>query len=384
MPLIDDEGRLFGRVNVVDAAVVVAVLAAAVAGVALLDPFAAPASESEADEEGVTRYLTLDLGPQPLAVAERVTAGDTDADADLTVTDAYVGPAGGGDGVARVVVRARVDGTAADGSGVALDGEPVRRGDELTLAAAGYEAAGDVLAVDAEGARLPTGTTPVVIDAALPPAVADRVDAGDVARLAGRPVATVEGTVIAPVETRARAGPNGSERPALVGATLRTITISGETYFGDAPVLLGERVGIRTDRYAFAGSVTRWGNASPPGVRTNTTATVRLSSLTPAVADAVEAGLVERRGGVTTARVVERSAAPTPVVVTSADGRVYERAHPRNVTLTLTVELRTRRTPEGLRFHTRPLRVGSRVAFDFGTVAVDGTVVDVGSAEPER
>ena len=111
MKLIDDTGRLFGWVNVYDAAAVaLVVLAVAGVGVALLDPFGA--EETAPPAESATRYATVDLGDHPAAVAERLSAGD--GEDGVTVTDTYVGP-GDGDDV-RIVARVRLDGTLDDGA----------------------------------------------------------------------------------------------------------------------------------------------------------------------------------------------------------------------------------------------------------------------------
>ena len=61
--IIDDEGKLFGLINVVDALVVLVVLAIVVAGIALI---AVPGSED-------TRYATVDMGTQPDHVAGQIT-----------------------------------------------------------------------------------------------------------------------------------------------------------------------------------------------------------------------------------------------------------------------------------------------------------------------
>jgi len=66
--IIDDEGRLFGAVNIIDALVVLFVVAVIVAGVALVfggDP------EPEPDIDST--YATLDLGTQSDASSRRST-----------------------------------------------------------------------------------------------------------------------------------------------------------------------------------------------------------------------------------------------------------------------------------------------------------------------
>lgn len=374
MRIVDDEGRLFGRVNVVDAAVaVVVVLAVGGAGVVALDAVVGGGDPA-------TRYATVDLGDQPAAVADRIEAGDASVDGEsVTVTDVYVGP-GEGDNVS-VVVRARLDGTLAGGSdaaasGFKVGGDPVRRGDDIDLEAPAYDAGGTVLRLEESGESLGTGTLSVLVEANLPEATRAAVESGDTYRVDGRPVATVERTVFPPVG-------NESARTDLVGLELRTIEHSGSTYFGGTPVRTGRTVGFETSRYSFAGTVTRWGSASPPGERTTTAATVVLRGVAPNVADGIEAGMVERRGDAVTATVTDARTSPATVVLTSEGGDIYERDHPRKVDVTIDVDLRTRRTDSGLQFHARPLREGSNVTLDLGTTTASGTVTDLGEPRPD-
>ncbi|MBP2249902.1 hypothetical protein J2754_000199 [Halarchaeum solikamskense] len=365
MRLVDEDGRLFGRVNVVDAAVVLVVLAAVVAGVVAFVPLGGGGEQA-------TRYATVDLGTQPPAAAERIETGDRSADGETVVTDTYVGPAADGAN-ASVVVRVRVNGTlAGDGDDRVFerDGEPLRRGDALSFETPSYAVSGDVLRVDADGETLPVGSLPVLLDATLSPATADAVAVGDTSRLDDRRIARVTGVTTAPVA-------NGSARRALLGVRVHTLNRSGSTYFGATPVKVGESLRFDTDQYALTGTVARWGNASPSGSPTTTTVVVSLTDVAPTVADGLRAGLVERRDGRTTARITDVRTENATVVLTSDDGHIYEREHPENVDVELTVDLRTRATADGLRFHTRALREGTRVTLDFRTVAVDGTVTRI-------
>lgn len=368
MKVIDETGRLFGRVNVYDALAVLAVLAAVGAGVAYADPLGGDGGDP------ATRYVTLDLGDQPPSTAARIAAGDRSVDeGSVTVTDAYVGPAR--DGATSVVIRARVNGTVEAGGGRSAGvfqyaDAPLHRGDNLTVETAAYEATGRVLAVDAGDPTLETGRLPVLVETTLSPATAAHVDRGDEYRIDGRAVATVtESVVLAPG--------NRTNRTAFLGLSLRTVRHSGNAYYGDTQVLVDRPVTVRTDRYALSGTVTRVGTDALPGDPTNATAVVKLENVDPDVADGLEAGLVERRDGTTIATVTDVRTEPASVVLTSDDGDVHQRTHPRNLDVALTVELRVRDTESGLRFRARPLREGADLRLDLGTVLVDGTVIDV-------
>ena len=361
MSLVDEEGRLFGRVNVYDAAVVVLVVLAVAGGaVVLFDPFG---GEDDGDET-VTRYVTLDLGERAPAAAARVSTGDTDGG--LTITDTYVGPADGED--VSLLVRVRAEGQL-NGESFEYSGYPLSRGVPLDVETDAYEMEGEVVALDAGDEGLATGPTPVVVETEFS-STAVPVERDDTYRLGGRTVGTVTHVVVEPAT-----GEGG--RSALVGLSLETVSYDGRTYFGDRRLLDGRTVEFRTDSYAVSGHIVPSGNATLSEPARNRTVTVALHGVDPAVADGYEPGLVERAGGTTTARVTGVETGPTPVVGIGENDTVVEGDHPRLVDVTLTVELRVRETDDGLRFRTGPLRVGDTVRFDFETTVAEGTVTDI-------
>jgi hypothetical protein len=100
--LLDDEGKLFGAVNIVDALVVLFVVAVAVAGAALVFQ---PEPEPESPDPTTTN-VTLDLGTQPSYIVTEIAEGDTyspDSNSKLTITEVYPTPQ---DSWTRVILRA--------------------------------------------------------------------------------------------------------------------------------------------------------------------------------------------------------------------------------------------------------------------------------------
>lgn len=378
MSVVDDSGRLFGRINVVDAAVVLMIVVAVVgAGVVFLDPFGAGAGDGG---EPATRYATIDLGERSPSTASQITEGDTsargesaDSSEGITVTDTYVGPGAGAN--ASVVVRVRIDGTTiesddgADSSFEYAD-ERLRRGSDLTIDTTDYTVRGELLQMEASGDSLQTDTQSVLVRSTVDPTVATAVEEGDRYRLGDRTVATVDEVVVA-----SGVGPN---RSALLGLSLETISRSGNVYFGDRRLLVGRTVDVHTARYELSGPVTQWATDAGLPEPTTRTAVVKVADVPPEIADGVEAGMVERREGAAIASVERVRTEPASVVLTSDDGNVCEREHPRNLDVYLTVELQVRSTDDGLEFRLEPLRDGSSVRLDFRTVVVEGTVTDVG------
>ncbi len=374
MTIIDENGRLFGAVNVFDALVVLVALAMLGAGLVVVNPFAGSAGVAD-DGESATRYATVDLGERSPAVAERISEGDAgwsnEGTDGLEVTDVYVGP--GANETASVVVRVRVPGTLeggdSDESAFEFDGAPLRRGDQFAFETSEYEAQGEVLELAAEGDSLRTETTPVLVETTLPRGAAAYVETGDEHRFGDRTVATLDETAIAP------AG-NPGNRTALLALSVRTLDHDGADYVGDDRLVVGRSLPFRTDTYALSGSVVSWGNDTSLET-SETTVDVQLEDVSPEVVDDIETGMVERRGNTTTARVTEKRTEPASVIVTTDDGTVVERDHPTDSDVTLTVELRARETDDGLYFHTNRLREGGPIVLDFRTIVLDGTVVEI-------
>jgi hypothetical protein len=95
-------------------------------------------------------------------------------------------------------------------------------------------------------------------------------------------------------------------------------------------------------------------------------------------ADALQPGMTEQRGTTTTARLIAVDTKPSLIIATGNNGSVNVVDHPFNREVTLTAELRVRQTTTGLRFKGQPLRQGSEVVLDLGTVTVRATVVSAG------
>jgi len=71
MEILDEKGRLFGVVNVIDALAVLLVLAVVAAGAALV-----LGSEPEPEPEFASTHATLDLGTQPDYIVAQLNEGD--------------------------------------------------------------------------------------------------------------------------------------------------------------------------------------------------------------------------------------------------------------------------------------------------------------------
>jgi len=471
MEVIDEEGNLFGVVNIVDALVVLGVLAVVIAGVAFVNPFGAG--------EQATRYATIDLGEQPEYVAEQIESGDEmsleNAPGNLTVRDVHVTPAG--EGNLSVVVRAQLNGVRVyderrDQDVFEFAGEPVTSGRIIQIDTLDYSVAGTVTAVDDSGTDLETANRQVLIQTETSAETARTIQAGDTYQTANRDVATIESVVTFPGSNpnqrlvvlgldlstvdrgegprfagRATAlgstipfstedyalsggvievgtaepaigetevvlqttvptttansiaigdeyrvdGPavgtvesiqtypteNRNTRRVVLGLTLRTIDRQGTPQFGTRSLRLGSSIRFRTDAYALSGRVIRRGDRSLPGDPQERSVTVELQNVPPELANSVDVGMTEFRNDVEIARITDKRVEPAEVVLTGESGDIFQREHPRNKDVYLTVQIRVRQTDTGLLFHAQPLQSNTNVVLDLGSVTVRGTVIEI-------
>ncbi|WP_252699112.1 DUF4330 family protein [Natronosalvus vescus] len=373
MSIIDDEGNLFGVVNVIDALAVLLILAVLVVGVAVVGVM-------WSDGEPETRYATIDLGEQPDYVADRIEPGDRMAvegyDQNVTITDVYVTSTPDDDNAdagPSIVVRAAVDGELIENDHGRLEfthaGDRFRAGNELTLDMLEYTATGVVTTIDQEGDTLDTQTTTVLLESTLPASTADAIQVDDEFGVAGHTFATV---------TEVRTYAVGSDqRRVQVGLELETITRGSTPHFAGNSVAIGSDLSITAGEYAFTGDVIRIGSLQEAGDIDETTVELKLENVNPDLADSLEAGMTETERGETVATVQSVESQPAEVVLESEDGNIYLREHPKNMDVRLVVDVQTVETESGLRFKGDSLREGNTIHLDFGSISVDGMVTTI-------
>ncbi|GAB3691635.1 DUF4330 domain-containing protein [Salinarchaeum chitinilyticum] len=373
MELLDDEGNLFGVVNVVDALVVLLILAVVVAGLAVVGVFGGEEGES------ATRYATVDLGEQPGYVAQAITEGDRMVLANgqnVTVTDVYRAPTAGGTNPdrAHVLVQTRVSGTLTEADGrddpvFQFGGDRMRVGSQLALDTSEYTVKGTVAGMSQSTASLPTTESQVVIESDVTERMASTIQPGDEYVLAGETIATVE-------TVRSYAA-DGDRRRVQLGVTLAAIEQHGQSLFGMRPLAIDTRIGVYTSSYGLNGTIIHRGGLEPPGETTTTGVELELSNVPPDRVGGLSAGMTETERGRTHATIQSIDTEPAEIILESDDGNVYAREHPTNVDVTIEADLETRDTGVGLQFHGEPLQQGRTVTLDFGTVEIDAVVAAV-------
>lgn len=365
--LIDDEGNLLGVVNVVDALVLLFVLAVLVAGVGLVlgggDSDPAPTTETG------TTFVTLDLGTQPDYIVAALNEGDAYSPvngSNLTITDTYLAPQGD---QTRVVARARLEAPTRNGT-LNYSSAPPRLGRVLDISTDEYNATGRISDVGSESS-LDTSTTTVVLRDTVSTTDANAITAGDEITVGGRTTATVTDVAVYPTT-------NTNRRQILVEANLSTHTQQDVRRFGDTPLRPGERVTLPGPGYTFDGRIEQVDSGLDSDSLTNRTVTLEMERVQPEIAGAIQPGQTERTSGQTTAYVTDVSAEPTPIIATAQNGSVVVSDHPRLRDVTLTTELRVRETANGVEFRGQRLQYGSTVVLDLGPVTVRTTVAAIG------
>lgn len=350
MELLDDEGNLFGVVNVIDALVVLLVLAVVVAGAALV--FGGEESQGPTIE---STHVTLDLGQQPTYIVSEITAGDTYAagpNSRLTLTDVYLTPQGGN---TRVIVRAEVQAPVSEG-GLSYGDAPLRLGRTLDIATNRYQVGGQIRAVGRNDTLTRSRTTVVLRDT-LAAADAREVAPGDEIRLGGKTVATVQDVAV-------YATSNRTQRAVFVQATLRTLGQRGEQRFGGSPVRRGQTVRLSTASYTLAGGIERVGG----GLERSRTGVV-IEDVVPAeTVSRLRAGDIVTVAGHDTARVES---------VTT-----YATRNPERTRVVVGASLQTLTYGEREQFGTVPVQRGRSVTLDTGQYTLSGPIQRVGTTEP--
>ena len=302
----------------------------------------------------------------PTAVARAATAGDEftlDGDPIAHLRAVSTFPVSGSQ--SRLVMNLSLQATTR-ADGMRFLGRSVQPGVSVPFRTAEYALEPTVVSLTPATVQRRTLTTRV--RTTVPGAVADAVRQGDTYRLDNATVAEIGSVTAYPV--------SGSTRERLsMTVSLETVLEDGTPHFLGNPVRIGSTVPFETPSYRLDGTVvSRDGSAI--GRPTDATLELEWANVPPELADAVEVGMAEQhRGASATITGVDRE--PATVVLRTETGDIYAREHPVNEDVTLTLSTRVHRQNGRLAFHGRTVQTGDTVTLDFGSVTVDGTVVDL-------
>lgn len=349
MELIDEQGRLFGRVNVVDALVVLVVLAVVVAGAALV-----LSDEPEPEPDLGTTYATLDLGTQPAYIVQEINEGDAyspGGNSRLTITDVHLTPQ---DGEQRVVLRVELRGDLA-GDSLQYDGAPPRLGRTLEVVTDRYQVDGQIRQVGDDDA-LDREETTVVLRDTVDAADARAIAPGDEIRLAGRTVATIEDVAV-------YAEGNSTDRVVVVEAALDAHREQDDLRFGGTPVRRGQTIALPAGEYTLDGRIERVGDGLDRGQ-----AEVLVSDVVDVeTADAIAEGDVIEVAGHETATVESVTA--------------YGTSNPDRNRVFVGLSLATMEHRESPQFGDTYVQRGSEIAVGTDAYELSGTIEQVGTTD---
>ena len=347
MGFIDSEGRLFGRVNIVDALVVLFVLAVAGAGTALV---VGPSGGQETTTSNLgADYVTVTVGPLPDDVATQLATADTltiaGTETALNVTDSVRTPHPTQD-AAYTIVRVRAPG----------ESTPTQLKRSLTLTAGQFTYNGTVSSLS-DDPTIERQTTSTVLRTTVSAQVAGTIAPGDTYRLGNETVATITDVQ--------RVGGQRGQRDLLVALDFSTYRLSGSTWFANRPVTIDSSMPFRTSSYGFIGDVFARGQSDIPMQNETVRATATVS---PTVATNVDVGDAYTLDGETIATVQSVNTYP---VARSSQQR-----------LSLTMRLRTNSLDGRTQFLGTPVRTGASIPFETSAYRFGATIVNTNGTTP--
>ncbi|WP_058994884.1 DUF4330 family protein [Haloarcula sp. CBA1127] len=347
--LLDEDGNLFGLVNVVDALAALLVIAVVVAGAALvLQPEPEPPAPN-------TTNVTLDLGTQPEYIVTEITEGDTyspNGNSEITITDVHLTPQGN---QTRVILRATLQGPP-NGNSLTYANAPPRLGRPLTIATSRYEVDGQIRAVGGDNSFTQEDTTVVLRDT-MATAEARDVTPGDEIRLAGRTVATIE-------DVAAYSGENTTEQTVFVEAELDTHTQQSDHRFGGTQVRRGQTVTLPAEDYTLNGRIEQVGS----GLRSATADVLLKTTVDAETANRLAAGDI--------ATVAGYEAAEVRTVTT------YATQNPDRKRIFVGLSLATLENGGQQQFGSTTVQRGNNITVSTESYELSGTIDRVGALEP--
>lgn len=266
MDLIDDEGNLFGIVNIIDVLVVLFVVAIVVAGVALvLGADEAPGTDDDAGTdrtELATVYATIDIGTVPDSLAGEISVGDSYSPGgpdNLTITDVHRTPTNGG---TQVLVRVAIQGEPLDNGIVEYDGAPPRLERSVEIVTDYYRIEGTIQDVGGVASFTRDDVRVDVLLEGVHEAVASGIEVGMTKRVEDEIIAEIIAVESQPT-TIVRTTDSGevrfvdhpTDRDVTVTLAVQTVETPNGTRFGGQRLRQGVTVVIDLDQTRIEGQL---------------------------------------------------------------------------------------------------------------------------------
>lgn len=361
--MIDEEGRIFGTVNIIDAIVVVVVFAVLVSGVALVYGGGGHGPQGES----ATRYATVSFGPLPSDTAGFLAANESELlTSGIELTDTYVTPTAGSEEIvyARLKLHGRtVPNETLNRSIFRYRGELVRTGDKIGVETVDFAVNGSIISVSESGATLPTEQTVIVVESPIRPGIT--IERGDEYTFHGREVATVRNFSVQPTETQNRSR-------LILELGIQTISLNGKGRFAGVRLQSGNSVPFVNDDYSIDATIISSGDSIHQST-TNVTIKANVSRHTGRL---ISPGDAFRTNGVSVATVTDVRFLPT-----------LNRSR-QTVWVDLTLNSCECLDTNGESFAGKQLRPGTSIPLRTNEYALNGEIIQVEGApslgEPEN
>lgn len=243
MAIVDEKGRLFGIVNIVDLVVVVGLLAVVAGGLFLVTS----GDETDSEPEPVeTEAILVFSGENPWVVEQMEQRGTVLAGKNgfnVTLDEQYV--AGNTSGTVDGAFAATIEGN-----------RPIQPTETVQLD--GEQVSIKTRVVTVGDADLDTERTPMSVTTRVPAAVAANVNPGTDLTVADQQVGTVTDVAVL--------GTNGDNTTLHIGVELDTVSLGTQRYVGTTPLAVGSKLHLSTAELDVTGRISRVGTTDPPDI----------------------------------------------------------------------------------------------------------------------
>ncbi|MBI5390623.1 DUF4330 domain-containing protein [Candidatus Woesearchaeota archaeon] len=361
MGLIDDKGKLFGKVNVIDLSVVLVILLLLVVGLKFF-----------VFQEEKTALVEILMEKQPLRVAQSILPGDVEMDGDKVIAEVLsvdASPSSYRDDRAAqfeydvfILVRLTVK---EKGDGLFFKGTPVKTAKDIELQTNKTNINGRILSL---GNTSSTQSTDLLLRVDnLPAALAAQVTQGLVEQdVLGKSVAEIRSV---------SSTPRGNLVDLALKIHLDARSRDGVLYFKNQELKAGNTLRLRTGAINLMGTIVQFGSISAQ--HQTFTVNVKVANVAPWVADALAEGSKEFSGDVMVAEIQQKEVRPAEVITYAQDGSIFKKEHPVNKDVFLTLKVNAVLYASEPFYKDAALQVGNQLPLTFGDVSIWGDVMQI-------
>ncbi len=183
------------------------------------------------------------------------------------------------------------------------------------------------------------------------------------------------GNEIAKIERINSIVTSGTNKIVDMDIVIKTKRIGGERYFQGQSIRLSNSLRFLTDDLLFSGVIVEVKdeptNSIPKEIK------IKIYDIYPWLVDAMGVGDTELSQGKVNAEIIGIEIVPAEMIVETHTGEVYKRDHPVNKDVTLIVELQVEQRHDEYYFHNYKVKIGQEISLDLGDVEFTGMIIEV-------